>query len=138
MKNSIGILVILSIIVLCSCSLSAHPISESLDQCIEQDPSTSGQLECMDIAFDKWDKELNRIYTILMNRLDDDSKETLRESQRQWIKFMDKELGFLDDYYSNFSGTMYVPMHAFEPIRITSERAQKLQDYLDFLEEHAW
>lgn len=138
MKNKIKIFVLVCILSISVGPLWAHPIAEELDQCIEQDPSTSGQVECIAIALEQWDQELNRVYTILMNRLDDESKATLRASQRQWIKFRDDELKFLADYYANFSGTMYVPMQAFEPVRITRDRTQQLQKYLNFLEDHAW
>lgn len=137
MKKKVGILVVLSLLVIPSWSL-AHFISEEMDQCMEKDPSTSGQLECMEIAFDKWDEELNRVYTILMTNLDTESKEALQESQRRWIKFRDSELNFLGCYYENFSGTMYVPMQAYSELKITKERALKLHAYLNFIEEHLW
>jgi len=46
-------------------------------------------------AYNKWDKELNRIYKELMSKLKDDDKLLLRETQRNWINFKDSETKYL-------------------------------------------
>ncbi|GAB1410929.1 hypothetical protein MASR1M90_20830 [Desulfovibrionales bacterium] len=111
-------------------------IHNKLDQCIENYPSTVGQIDCIDIALKDFDKKLNTAYKELINSFDQEGKEALRQSQRKWIQFRDSEIEFLGHYYRNFSGTMYSPMHAHEILSITSKRAQELQNYLDFLKEH--
>ncbi|MDO8444621.1 MAG: lysozyme inhibitor LprI family protein [Deltaproteobacteria bacterium] len=60
-------------------------------------------------AYSRWDKELNRVYTELMNKLDNnEDKKKLREAQRAWIKFRDAEVELLwaEALYGGIGGTL--------------------------------
>jgi len=46
------------------------------------------------------DKELNLAYRKLMKRLPDESKEALKLSQRQWIKYRDLEFSFVSTNFT--------------------------------------
>lgn len=46
-------------------------------------------------AYSRWDKELNRVYGELLNKLNDEDKKKLREAQRAWLKFRDAEFDLL-------------------------------------------
>ncbi len=41
------------------------------------------------------DEELNKAYQLLMERLDQDAQQKLRNAQRQWLKYRDAEFEFI-------------------------------------------
>ena len=46
-----------------------------------------------DEVFAAWDKELNKVYKLLMSELSDSQKTRLRNEERAWLKRKDKENG---------------------------------------------
>ena len=57
----------------------------------------SVELESKYIAI--WDKELNSIYQKLIKSLEEEEKVLLRESQRGWLQYHDKQQEFVWRYY---------------------------------------
>ena len=59
-------------------------------------------------AYSRWDKELNRLYTELLNKLANEDKKKLREAQRAWVKFRDAEFELLwaEALYGGVGGTL--------------------------------
>jgi len=92
-------------------------------------------VECEDKAYDKWDKELNRLYTELMKKVSPDAKATLKEAQVQWLKFRDSEFKLLDAIYAKLDGTMYIPMHIDSRMEVVKRRALELQSHLELLKD---
>lgn len=45
-----------------------------------------------DEVFTAWDKELNKVYKLLMSELSDSQKTRLRNEERAWLKRKDKEM----------------------------------------------
>ena len=43
-------------------------------------------------AFEAWDKELNKIYKLIMSELPESQKIKLRNEERAWLKRKDKEM----------------------------------------------
>ena len=72
-----------------------HEIDIWLSNCLKDSSSTSGMRGCTIEAGKKWDDELNKYYQLLMNVLPKDKKAILKEAQRSWITFRDKEHHFL-------------------------------------------
>ena len=59
----------------------------------------------------EYDKLLNKYYQKLLNKLKEPDKETLRQAQRNWIKFRDSEIKLIDIIYSpNYSGPGFLPI----------------------------
>ncbi len=114
-----------------------HPIDKALDACVEKNPSTAGMVTCLGEAYDKWDKELNRVYNELSRKLAAPGKQALKTAQLEWLKFRDAEFKLLESIYANFEGTMYIPMQADEKLQIVRKRTLDLQDHLDMLKEHS-
>ncbi len=112
-----------------------HPIDKALGACIDKDGSTAGMVQCIDIAYKNWDKELNRAYGELMKKLAPAARASLKESQLQWIKFRDLEFKFQDSVYSKLEGTMYIPMSADSRMQVVKSRALELRSYLELLKE---
>jgi uncharacterized protein YecT (DUF1311 family) len=110
-----------------------HPIDAWLSDCMEKDPSSQGMNACLGQAYEKWDRELNRVYMDLSGRLDAEAGNILRDAQRAWLKFRDRELAFLATFYSNLAGTMYGTMLAADRVDLIKRRALELASYLDVL-----
>lgn len=64
-------------------------------------------------AYARWDKELNRVYSDIMAKLNKQDKIKLRASQRAWIKFRDAEVKWL------WSGAMYGQGGTMAPIIVS-------------------
>lgn len=103
-----------------------HPIDAAMEKAQAKDPSTAGQTSAIDSALKKWDTELNRHYDTLLKRLDPEATAKLRESQREWVTWRDKELESLSAFFSKMDGTMWVPASAYARMNITRERALSL------------
>jgi uncharacterized protein YecT (DUF1311 family) len=112
-----------------------NPIDNELSECMDKDPSTMGVLECIDIAYQKWDDELNTYYKKLLEILDEEGKTFLKDAQRKWIEFRDLEFKNIQSIYSFKEGTMYLPMQAFDKMDIVKNRARELKDYFELLTE---
>jgi uncharacterized protein YecT (DUF1311 family) len=93
------------------------------------DYSTPGITQAAYDAELDYDKLLNKYYQLLMKRLADPDKETLKQSQRAWVQFRDVERklnGALSkDQYSG-GGTMQQITEANEYLWITKKRVIEL------------
>ncbi|NYT76490.1 DUF1311 domain-containing protein [Alcaligenaceae bacterium] len=57
-------------------------------------PSTSGIVECVHKAVQRWDKRLNTEYKKLMERTEAPQQASLRSAQRLWIQYRDANCKF--------------------------------------------
>jgi len=117
-------------------SAQQSSIDEVLSACLESPSgmSTRGQIECTDQSTVAWDRELNRVFQVLMRTLDKPQADALRAAQRQWVKFRDAEIAALGAVYATLDGTMYQVMHVHALVARTRNRAQQLQLLLEDVE----
>ncbi|RPI14052.1 MAG: DUF1311 domain-containing protein [Ignavibacteriae bacterium] len=113
-----------------------NPIDKELSECMDKNPSTQGNIQCIDKAYEKWDKQLNDYYQKLLDKLDDKADEKLKEAQRKWIEFRDLEFTNIESIYSYKDGTMYLPMLALDKMEIVKKRAIELKSYYEILMEY--
>ena len=108
-----------------------HPIDRELQDCLNSDENstTVGMTECINTATWKWGEELNRQYKILLSLLTDQQKERLKSTQREWIRFRDKELQFTSQLYSDMQGTMWIPVAAQVKLDLIKHRTLELKNY---------
>jgi uncharacterized protein YecT (DUF1311 family) len=116
-------------------SATKHPIDVWLTSCMEKDPSTKGLNACLEQAYGKWDLELNRVYQELSGRLSVETRAVLREGQRAWISFRNRELAWLAKFYGGLAGTMYTSMLAADRVDLVKRRVLELASYLDVLKQ---
>src|ERR1044072_2519492 len=112
-----------------------HPIDKALDICTEKDPSTAGMVRGTDVAYKKWDQELNKNYRTLIARLKPAGKQLLKSAQLSWIAYRNNEFKLIDSTYDGIQGTMYIPMRIDEKMQIVKQRALALAGHLDMLDE---
>lgn len=109
----------------------SDPIDVELDQLLSDALTTIEQITVIDRATGRWDGRMNELYRQLREKLPADTFEHLRDSQRRWIAFRDRELEALIALYANTEGTLFRPMYASDRLRLTRDRARQLQGWLD-------
>jgi uncharacterized protein YecT (DUF1311 family) len=99
------------------------------DPCIGGDDGSvrdRRKIECFDREQRVWDKIINDSYKTVMNRLEPEQAEKLRDMQRAWIHVRDLTCTFWYDY---FQGTMANPMIASCQNREAARRAIYLRTF---------
>jgi uncharacterized protein YecT (DUF1311 family) len=101
------------------------------DACLNkpENASTAGQTECEAAAAKAYDRRMNQAYAVLLRRLPAPAAQQLRDAQRAWIAFRDKEQAARSALFATRSGTMYVPMQAASAVRQVRDRALTLEAY---------
>ena len=86
-----------------------------------------------------WDDELNKVYKLLMSELSGEQKSKLQNSEREWIKNIEKEIEKMLDEECGLDekgkrmtcGTIVVPIEAGTRMERTKERAIQLAKMYD-------
>ncbi|PKD43372.1 lysozyme inhibitor LprI family protein [Rhodohalobacter barkolensis] len=95
--------------------------------------STAGMNNASYAAEREYDQLLNKYYQKLLGKLDDEDKEILRQSQRNWIRFRDSERDvnyMLTDWQYSGGGTIQTTINANHHLEITKHRVIELYRYL--------
>jgi uncharacterized protein YecT (DUF1311 family) len=106
-------------------------IDKRCQDCIDKNPSTAGNVDCLDKAYKEWDAELNKRYKALNAKLSPKAKAALQTSELQWIKYRDAERQFINQMYTDMEGTMYIPMSVSDNVDLVKGRAIQLKQYSD-------
>lgn len=69
-----------------------HPIELKLEKHIHDTALDNTVWSALSEAHDQWDKQLNRIYRELMAELKPDDQAPLKESQRSWLAYRDRQI----------------------------------------------
>jgi len=85
--------------------------------------------------YEKWDRELNKVYSDLCVALQKHSKElkALRDAQKEWLLFRDKEFELVDALYATKDGSMYRPMRIGDRTGVVKTRVEQLRERLSLL-----
>ena len=101
--------------------------------------STAEMAEQAEKARKAWDDELNKVYKLLMSELSGEQKAKLQNSEREWIKNIEKEIEKMLDEECGLDekgkrmtcGTVVVPIEAGTRMERTKERAIQLAKRYD-------
>jgi uncharacterized protein YecT (DUF1311 family) len=113
-----------------------NPIDILESKCLnKKDISNAEMCNCTIKARELWDNELNKYFSLLKTKLPKETFEVLKESQRQWISFRDKEYSFISKfYYEVKEGTMWYAIAENNKKEIVKERAIQLKNYYEILD----
>lgn len=111
-----------------------HPIDVQFVKDVDKNSSTHGMVAAYATALKSWDNELNKHYQKLMAGLDTAGKANLKDSQRAWIVYRDKEIHNIVEYYAKVEGTMFRAISAAARTNLTKNRALSLSYMADFVE----
>ncbi len=88
------------------------------------------QSELNDLAYEEyamWDSLLNSVWTYISDRLDEQSMDSLRSEQRQWIREKEKSM---EDAVSGFEGGTMAPLVSYSTgAGITHSRVEELIEH---------
>lgn len=72
-----------------------HPIDAELAQALDTSGGVTSQMrDAQGRAHERWDAELNRVYTSLAASLEPEERTSLRDAQRAWLAFREAETKF--------------------------------------------
>lgn len=109
-----------------------HQIDKELQDCLNlnENYTTKGMTDCVNTATTKWDIELNKTYEKILGLLTVEQKGKLKNAQRKWIEYRDKEIEFSIQIYSDKQGTMWIPVSAQTKLDLTRQRTIDLENYM--------
>lgn len=128
-------LIFISLIFLSCCYSTAqttlHPIDKAEQDCILKTSDTQVMNQCSITAQNEWKKEIKKTLSQLKYVLDKESYKSLINSQNSWEKYKIDEFRTIDKMLENKQGTMYLNVDKGLKIDIIKQRALKLQEYLN-------
>lgn len=114
-----------------------HPNDAQLDRAADASGGTTYDMrEAQSAAYEAWDRELNRIYKLLLEGLDEDAGSTLREAQRAWIAWDKAEGAWSGQPAVYGDGTAALLMIGGDAVSRRRERVCALQGYLEGVREN--
>ena len=113
-----------------------NPIDVLESKCLNKENISNAEMcNCTIQARESWDKELNKYYSLLKTKLPKEAFETLKESQKQWLVYRDKEYAFISKYfYEVKQGPMWYAVSESKKRDIVKTRAVELEGYYKMLE----
>lgn len=136
MKKVFIIAFLLLSVVTFSQAKKENPIDILESKCLSKKNISNAEMcNCTIQARESWDKELNKYYSLLKTKLPKEAFETLKESQKQWLVYRDKEYAFISKYfYEVKQGTMWYAVSESKKRDIVKTRAVELEGYYKMLE----
>jgi len=136
MKKVFIIAFLLLSVVTFSQTKKENPIDVLESKCLNKENISNAEMcNCTIQARESWDKELNKYYSLLKMKLPKEAFETLKESQKQWLVYRDKEYAFISKYfYEVKQGTMWYAVSESKKRDIVKTRAVELEGYYKMLE----
>ncbi len=128
-------LIFISLIFLSCCYSTAqttlHPIDKAEQDCISKTADTQVMNQCSITAQKEWEKEIKKTLSELKSVLDKESYKSLINSQNSWEKYKIDEFRSIDKMLENKQGTMYLNVDKGLKVDIVKQRALKLKEYLN-------
>lgn len=92
---------------------------------------TSEMVNANNELYEAWDKELNKVYKLLMEELPTDRKEKLKKDQRAWVKIKEEKAN--EAAKEADGGTLAGVLHSGTAASLTKDRAIELAKMYDNL-----
>lgn len=132
--------ILFSVICICLISLATfaeevYPIDKAENACISKTNSTADMLKCTAIAYESWDKEMNKYYNLLIKKLSVEQKSELLKAQKSWLSFRDNSFTFINSSIRKKQGTMYLNVASGERKEIVKQRTLQLKEYYQIISE---
>ena len=116
-------------------STKMHPIDALWRKEAREAPNTIASAAVQVKAGELWDKELNRVYKLLLEdawprKFTRQEKDALISSQRKWIQFRDAQLAAISAIYGKRNGTVQKINAAHQVMELTRSQALRLGSFL--------
>jgi uncharacterized protein YecT (DUF1311 family) len=131
MKLTLAFLMFIPFVGFAQTTKQEHPLDKQFAACLDsaENQTTIGISACAVRAREAWDKELNMNYKLVMSKLSKEAQEKLKQAQRNWIAYRDKELELCYSLYGSLEGTIWSNVSANRQAEITRTRALELKAY---------
>ncbi|UZR94435.1 lysozyme inhibitor LprI family protein [Chondrinema litorale] len=106
-----------------------HQIDIEINECYDKNPSKLGIMECEIMGYQKWKTEVDRVFNLLLSKLDSESQLILKEQQRAWEALTKLQFELNEKLYSN-----QVSLLATITTDLMRRRAMELQSHLNVLQ----
>jgi len=106
-----------------------HQIDIWEENALQQSQTTADMLSIYSQSYEKWDKALNKSYKSLMEKISAKDKKLLRESQRKWLIFKDKEFEFMSAHIQRAGGSLSKIISAQRRVAFIRSRVIELEAY---------
>ncbi len=110
-------------------AMAQHPIDAEISECYNNNPSKLGIMECEIMGYQKWKAEVDRVYQILLGKLDEEGQLILKEQQLAWEALIKLEFELNEKLYAN-----QISLLATTTTDLMRKRAMELQSHLDVLQ----
>lgn len=112
------------------------PIDKRLIACQQENTDNRGLISCLKQASNSWDEELNKTYKEIMTGLKLDgtpeAQKVMRDSERAWLNYRDKEFALIDKFRLNEPSEQNgneAPVQGLEKkVDIVKQRVLELRD----------
>ncbi|MFS2224350.1 lysozyme inhibitor LprI family protein [Pantoea sp. B65] len=121
------LLVMISLLLPASGLAANNVIDNELASCLNRNSSTVGMAQCYDAAMQSWDQEMNRQYSAVMKKLNNQQKAKLRDAQRNWLKYRDSWLEAAQAWYLAEQGTLAGLSTAAQAVQLVKGQALMLK-----------
>lgn len=115
--------------------LEVAQIEKNYESEIERDCGSINMSKAKQEMYNAYDFLLNKYYKELMEILTFEQQKSLRKSQREWIKYREKELDFLGELNKNKNGTIWDNIYWDRSIKLLKDRVDELVLYLEWEKE---
>ena len=116
---------LLAVLFLASLGLGNVRASE---KACEEAVTTAEMRDCVNHRYAKVDDKLNQVYRRLLAQLDPERRKLLRDAQKSWIVFRDKNAAFVASDAEG--GTLYWIIEVSERASMTERRIKELKERL--------
>ncbi|MBT30189.1 MAG: hypothetical protein CMO01_11065 [Thalassobius sp.] len=106
-----------------------HQIDIEINECYDKNPSKLGIMECEIMGYQKWKAEVDKVYNLLLSKLDNESQLLLKEQQLAWEALTKLQFELNEKLYSN-----QVSLLATITTDLMRKRAMELQSHLNVLQ----
>jgi uncharacterized protein YecT (DUF1311 family) len=109
------------------------PVRSDLVRCLAEPDglSTTGTNDCLVKAYTAYDKVLNGVYQKALKKNDEETKKSLRISQKKWLAFREAEDVGHKKYVTANGGSMWGTIILYNELTAIKERISELMFYLN-------
>lgn len=111
-------------------------IESKYEKSLNSELTTVGLVRALKVQYNEMDALLNESYNALFNSLNSEQQKALRDSQREWIKFRDKEMGFIETLYDKDDPTICNLNYLYNMTSLTKNRTIDIINHLENMKDY--
>ena len=117
-------LCLICLLALAAAVFGSHPIDQTLEACIDENPSTHGMIQCISAATKQWEELAEKTLDRILKHIP--PAELLHQSQKDFLSFQKAEHALIYAMRSQLEGTMYSIFAADQVLTVIRQRARTL------------